>query len=205
MSAIALSAVPFDFAGCEQVGESPRIMEVASGEPPTMDEDAFRALYVRTARPLRAYLARVTGNHALADDLLQETYYRFLRSSFRTDDESYRKNYLYRIATNLMRDHFRRPKIEVQDPADRAVEPAFSHEVHLRADVGGAIARLGPRDRAMLWLAYVEGWSHEEIAAVLELKPKSVRSMLSRARARMAELLRARGLGTTVLGTGGAS
>ena len=48
--------------------------------PLEMDEESFRGFYDRTARTLRAYLARVTGNAALADDLLQESYYRLLRA-----------------------------------------------------------------------------------------------------------------------------
>jgi DNA-directed RNA polymerase specialized sigma24 family protein len=51
-----------------------------------MDEENFRAFYDRTARVLHAYLARVTGDAQLADDLLQDTYYRFLRA--RTDYQS---------------------------------------------------------------------------------------------------------------------
>ena len=46
-----------------------------------MDEDAFRAFYDRTSRGLCAYLARVTGDRALAEDLMQDAYYRFLRAN----------------------------------------------------------------------------------------------------------------------------
>ena len=73
-----------------------------------MDEDAFRAFYERTARGVWAYLARITGDRQLADDLLQETYYRFLRAAATHDSEAHRRNSLYRIATNLARDARRR-------------------------------------------------------------------------------------------------
>ena len=44
-----------------------------------MDEDAFSAFYDRTARSVWLYLSRLTGDPHVADDLLQEAYYRFLR------------------------------------------------------------------------------------------------------------------------------
>src|SRR5215475_5519377 len=72
-----------------------------------MDQDSFRALYDRTARPLWVYLYRRTRDTQMADDLLQETYYRFLRSRAVYESESHRKNYLFRIATNLMNDTHR--------------------------------------------------------------------------------------------------
>src|SRR5579863_3811776 len=73
-----------------------------------MDEDTFRAFYDRTARGVWAYLARVTGDRQLADDLLQETFYRFLRAAATHENEPHRRNSLYRIATNLARDARRR-------------------------------------------------------------------------------------------------
>jgi RNA polymerase sigma-70 factor (ECF subfamily) len=160
----------------------------------TMDEAAFRHLYHRTARPLRAYLARAGGDMALADDLLQEAYLRFLRSGFEGEDDDHRKNYLYRIATNLLRDHFRRKRPETDVVPERDDAPGHDIAVHLRSDVGGAMAELSPRDRQMLWLAYVEGSSHTEIAKALGLRTPSVRSMLFRARQRLANELQTRGL-----------
>src|SRR5215471_18909027 len=73
-----------------------------------MDEDTFRGFYERTARGVWAYLARLTGDRHLADDLLQETYYRFLRAPTHHATEAHRRNSLYRIATNLARDSHRR-------------------------------------------------------------------------------------------------
>ena len=77
-----------------------------------MDEEAFRCFYERTARPVWAYLARMTGDPRLADDLLQEAYYRFLRARPSLDDETHRRNYLFRIATNLVHDVRRRPRVD---------------------------------------------------------------------------------------------
>jgi RNA polymerase sigma-70 factor (ECF subfamily) len=51
---------------------------------------------------------------------------------------------------------------------------------------------LKPRERALLWLAYVEQDSHEEIATALAVKRSSVRVLLARARARLRDLLTAR-------------
>src|SRR5512140_2152607 len=73
-----------------------------------MDEDTFRAFYERTARGVWAYLARVTGDRQMADDLLQETFYRFLRAGSTYSSDEHRRNSLYRIATNLARDVRRR-------------------------------------------------------------------------------------------------
>src|SRR5437868_6035910 len=78
-----------------------------------MDEDSFRAFYERTARGVWAYLFRVTGDRQLADDLLQETFYRFLRAAATHDNETHRRNSVYRIATNLARDARRRSLVRV--------------------------------------------------------------------------------------------
>ena len=163
-----------------------------------MTEEAFRTFYELTARPVRVYLARLTGDDRLADDLLQETYYRFLRATIVFENDDHRRRYLYRIATNLVHDHHRRPRVEVAATLTAETHPTFS-DPHLaeraarRIDLQRAMAHLKPRERSMLWLAYALGWSHEEIAASIGVKAGSLKPMLHRARQRLAGLLRSGG------------
>jgi RNA polymerase sigma-70 factor (ECF subfamily) len=139
------------------------------------------------------------GDDRLAEDLLQETYYRFLRSSTAFESDDHRRNYLFRIATNLVHDHRRRPRVEVaaaaetvetvaSGPAARAADRAVA-----RIDLSRAMGHLKPRDRSLLWLAYAQGWSHEEIAASLGVKRASLKAMLHRARQRLAQVMRSAG------------
>jgi RNA polymerase sigma-70 factor (ECF subfamily) len=58
------------------------------------------------------------------------------------------------------------------------------------------MARLKPRERTMLWLAYALGWSHQEIAASIGVKSGSLKPMLHRARQRLAGLLKRGGPST---------
>jgi RNA polymerase sigma-70 factor (ECF subfamily) len=159
-----------------------------------MDQDTFRALYDRTARPLWVYIYRRTHDSQMADDLLQETYYRFLRSRAVYESESHRKNYLFRIATNLMNDTHRNRAEHValsdtrEPPSIRDADAAALSQ--RRTDLGRAMAKLKPRQRDALWLAYAEGSSHEEIAQILGVKVTSIKLILFRARRKLADLLR---------------
>lgn len=158
-----------------------------------IDEDAFRALYDRTARTLWAYLSRITGSPDLADDLLQETYYRFLRARVRYESDAHRRNSLFRIATNLARDGHRRGLrcrfAEIPDENIRA-DVDVAGDTERRTDLGRAMAQLKPREREMLWLAYAQGSTHRDIAGSLGVKAESVRLLLFRARRKLARLLR---------------
>ena len=161
-----------------------------------MDEDAFRAFYDRTARSVWSYLARITGDRALADDLLQESYYRFLRAERRFDNESHRRNYLFRIATNLAHDRRRRGRHAVSVPVPAENEPGalvdrsdLAGDTERRTDLARAMATLKPREREMLWLAYAQGSSHEEIAESLGVRKGSIKILLFRARRRLAAAL----------------
>ena len=178
----------------EQLGDDVAVSEATF----QMDEDAFRLFYDRTARPVWAYLSRMSGDARLADDLLQEAYYRFLRADVSHESDAHRRNYLFRIATNLVRDQ-RRRRIEMPtavasdgepvDPLDPQSADVANGAVR-RLDLARSMARLKPRERHLLWLAYAQGSSHKEIAEALGLKAASIKLLLFRARRRLAGLLR---------------
>jgi RNA polymerase sigma-70 factor (ECF subfamily) len=161
-----------------------------------MDSDAFAGFYSRSARPLWAYLARVSGDPALADDLMQESYVRYLCASLpashAAEGEVAARRYLFRIATNLLRDHWRRPRSSSIDdlPEEFFAATANSAQADSQAILGPALAQMRPRDRQLLWLAHAEGYSHREIAEVTGLATASIRLLLFRARHKIARLLR---------------
>jgi RNA polymerase sigma-70 factor, ECF subfamily len=163
-----------------------------------MGEEEFRAFYERTSRPLWSYLSRITGDSQQADDLLQEAYYRFYRAAAQHENEAHRRNSLFQIATNLVRDAARRasrhqvvPLQEDEDlgPVPQCALPLPEEQATTRTDLGRAMAQLEPVQREMLWLAYAQGASHEEIAEILGVRPVSIRTMLLRARRKLAGIL----------------
>jgi RNA polymerase sigma-70 factor (ECF subfamily) len=173
---------------------------VKAREASPMDEETFRAFYDRTARMTWVYLWRLTGDRQLADDLLQETYYRFFRLGNIHESELHRKNSLFCIATNIVRDLNRRRRLVRMVPLADDVDghhddviptiDGVADRAEARTDLAKAMATLKPLQREMLWLAYALGSSHAEIAEILGLKAKSVKTLLFRARKKMAALLR---------------
>jgi RNA polymerase sigma-70 factor (ECF subfamily) len=160
-----------------------------------MDEETFRGFYVRTSGMLWAYLARATNDPAAADDLLQESYYRLLRTSTPFESEDHRKNYLFRIATNLIRDRHRRPRpdnaqLPEHGDGEIAAQLDLARQTQQRADLQRAMAQLSQRERALVWLAYGQGSTHQEIAGMLGLKTGSIKPLLFRARRKLARILR---------------
>ena len=161
-----------------------------------MDEEAFRGFYGRTAAMVWAYLSKATGDRSAADDLLQETFYRFLRAKVDFQSEAHRRNYVFRIATNLLRDRYRRPRLDVAPLPDESQLQASGNlavETQERSDLQRAMSQLKERERDLLWLAYGQGSSHEEIAGSLGLKTGSIKPLLFRARRKLAGILKAQG------------
>jgi RNA polymerase sigma-70 factor, ECF subfamily len=153
-----------------------------------MTDAEFTDFYEATARKLTTFLARSLPDAALAQDLAQEAYIRFLNSrgaGLRGEDAV---KYLYRTAGNLVHDHWRRGGVKMEDIA--AAETAIPAPIAEDADVETALNALPPAQRSLLWLAYVEGYEHKEIAEMLQLKPASVKVLLFRARDRFIKIFR---------------
>ncbi len=160
-----------------------------------LDEQTFNEFYAKTSPSLLAYLSRVSGNRTVAHDLLQEAYYHFLRTRLPGMVNAGTKSYLFRIATNLLRDHFRAAKRRRLPLPEAPPDADTSERIQLRSDLEPVFLELKPRERELLWLAYVEGYSHQEVAEILGLKALSIRLLLSRCRRKLARMLRERGLG----------
>ena len=150
-------------------------------------EEGFRRLYEATSRPLWGYLQHASGRPDVADDLLQETYCKFLLRKVPAMDEAESRSYLFRIATNLLHNRARsRDDAAREEPAESGAQT----DEETRLDVRAAMRHLKPRERELLWLAYVEGMSHAEIAATTGLGAMSIRILLYRARQKASQLLR---------------
>lgn len=137
---------------------------------------------------------RITSDSSAAADLVQETYYRFLRARLPEMSEAQGKSYLFRIATNLRHDKWRKLKSEpalTSDGLETAeAGGALDSNVGNRAEMTRVLAEMKPRERELLWLAYVEGSSHKEIAEASRLRVNSIRPMLHRARHKLAGVIR---------------
>jgi RNA polymerase sigma-70 factor (ECF subfamily) len=161
-----------------------------------VDSESFRRIYEKSAPALRSYLRFSCHDQTLADDLLQESFLRLLRRELPELDEPQLKSYLYKTAHSVMVDHFRKTERDrhlEQEMANR--DPVSAPAVELPLGIEHLLGGLKSRDQQLLWLAYVEGFSHREIAGLIDVNEKSVRVLLLRARSRAASILADQGIG----------
>lgn len=165
-----------------------------------LEEHAFNALYARIARPLSAYLRRLTSGDEAASDLVQESFLRILRADLPEMSDRELDAYVYKTASRLARDRWRHRQVDRRwrERLPSVSEAGFDSGADAALDMDRILSRLRPRDRAIVWLAYVEGRSHKEIGSILGLRPASVRVILFRARRKLAGLLEAEGLAPEV-------
>jgi RNA polymerase sigma-70 factor, ECF subfamily len=166
-----------------------------AGAPRADREAAFADLMTRHARRVYAVCLRVLRDHADAEEATQETFVRLARSAggFRADAAL--STWLFRVAhnvcTDLVRREARRPRTPVADIATVAdlAHPDGSGQRAELAELGAALAQLDGDGRTALLLVAVDGLSYAEVAEATGVAVGTVKSRVSRARLRLAELL----------------
>lgn len=159
-------------------------------------EAAFSVLYEEVAVPLWRYIYRTSNDSAVADDLMQESFLRLLRRPEVLRDRSAARPYLFRIASNLLRDRWRRAERQgrlAPRSAPMTVEEGHDQRSQARRTIQAVLGGLKARERALVWLAHVEGYRHQEIADILGVKRSSVKVLLHRAKTKLLSLLAAEG------------
>ena len=120
---------------------------------------------------------------------MQEAFLRFLRTAPSNMEPPAMKGYLYRTAESLLIDHWRREKRSRRWSLEMIFSKEQSPDRSASDDVSEAFRILKPQQRSLLWLAYVEGFDHGEIADAAGVKESSVKVLLFRARKALAAIL----------------
>jgi RNA polymerase sigma factor (sigma-70 family) len=162
------------------------------GGAEALDAEALFALHYQ---PLQRYLVRFTGDPELAADVAQEAFVRLLERPPRAETA---RAWLYRVATNLARDHARnssrrqvlgmhgRAQLAHADPPadpDSGIEAEASRRL-----LAEAMEALSPKERMAL-LMREEGFAHREIADAIGTTTGSVGTLLARAIRKAADRL----------------
>ena len=156
-------------------------------------EQHFRQVYAATFEPLLAYALRRVEQPADAADVVAETFLVAWRRRREIPAGGEARLWLYGVARRVLANHHRggvrRERLgqRLRQRLALATDPA--EEVPQRLAVRDALARLGELDREVLLLTVWEGLEPREAAAVLDVSPAAVRTRLSRARARLRQLV----------------
>ena len=164
-------------------------------------QPAFEQILRRYQRPILAFLARMTGDASLAEELAQDTFVKAFRNLAAFDTTRRLSSWLFRIAHNTGIDALRKARPPVVPIEDRegdldVAAPASADPVERRAlgrALQAALARLRPDHRAAVVLRYEDGMSFEEIGQVLGIPEVTARSHVHRARKELARVMAAAG------------
>ena len=145
--------------------------------------DRLEEIYVRFAPGGIRLAYLMTGDRAVAEDLVQEAFVRFVGRLHSLRDPGAFDAYLRRTVINLSKNHFRRRALERSDLERQARQPQRVHEerdVSEYEAMRQALLGLPARQRAAIVLRYYEDLPESQIAEVLRCRPATVRSLVSR-------------------------
>lgn len=179
-------------------GEAEAIERAKAG-----DADAFSKLYALHKRRVYTLCLRMLGNVSEAEDMTQEAFLHLYRKLGSFRGESAFSTWLHRLTVNLVLMHLRKKGLQLvsleetinpsEDDAPKrdfgTRDPQLSGSVD-RVTLERAVAALPPGYRMVFVLHDVEGFEHNEIAAMLECSTGNSKSQLHKARLKLRELLR---------------
>jgi RNA polymerase sigma-70 factor (ECF subfamily) len=145
---------------------------------------AFTALYRRHAAAVYGLAVRLCGQ-AAADDIAQDAWIRAMRRLEAFDGRSAFRTWLCGIVVNCCRERWRSSTSE-GEPIDTGTASDFTRVL----DVREALAQLAPGYRAVVVLHDLYGYTHDEIARLLDLDEGTSKSQLSRGRRALRTLLK---------------
>lgn len=152
------------------------------------DRQVFKLIFEAFQPRLYRFLYLKVRNTAQAEDLVQETFFRFWQARTQLRSESGLEVYLFRIAANLTTDFFRRAKLPTTPlatealtlPSPQTAESSHEYE-QLAQTIAAVVASLPEGPRTAFSLSRYEGLSYAEIAEVMGLSVKTVEKHLGKA------------------------
>jgi RNA polymerase sigma factor (sigma-70 family) len=162
------------------------------------NQAALEALVQRYHGPIHAYLVRMGGDYHLAADLVQEVFLKLCRHIGKYRSEMPFKPWIYTIASNTFKDHFKKAYVQRDVPGLESLETAATTKdtpetVYLanadREQVRAMLQRLSAIYREVLVLRYYQDLKLEEIALTLGIPLGTVKSRLSTALHTLKKLL----------------
>lgn len=162
------------------------------------EDTACEEIFMRYKDRIFSLCLRMAGDYHLAEDLLQDGFMRAFRNLAQFRGDSALGTWLYRVVANNVISRLRQsdpawePLEEVEirtDPYSASMPAEAAPQVWQSVDLEKAMAELPAGYRAVLVLHDVEGWEHEEIAALQRCSVGTSKSQLHKARLKMRELL----------------
>ena len=157
-------------------------------------KETFRLFYEKHSAGFLNFIRKTCGgDNAIASDIFQESYLRLFRSSPAGLNEYQLKAWLYKTAYRLIIDEKRKKREEALDVDMIEDETRPGHFQDLPIDMDKIFRQLKERERSLLWMAHVEGYTHREISRITGLNEKSIKVTLFRLRNKFAGILRKSG------------
>ena len=165
-----------------------------------LDEGAFAELVARFTRPALAVAEGILGDLALAEDAVQETFLRLVRSRSRYLPSRRFSTWFYAIlrhvCTDMLRRNARHERLLRQLARAAASPPQLGGDLEAR----DLLAALPPRDRVVLTLRVLHGLAFRDVAAALGISEEAAKKRAQRALRRLRVFLQADALGPQAAG-----